>query len=252
MLNFLRIRVWDILDILVVSALIFYFLTFLRGTRAGRMVYALLLIFILSLIVRSLDMRALGILIDSLKAVWVVVFVIIFQPEIRNALGRFGRLKFLKFFLKEEVKEEIIDDLIKSIEGIRAKKFGALIVCEREIGLKEFVETGIKLETKLSPPLLVTIFTPNSPLHDGATVLSGDTILAAGCTLPLSEPLPGMGMRHRAGLGISEITDALAIIISEEKQTVSLAFKGKMDYDVDRITLNSRLKEILLKEKEGS
>uniref|UniRef100_A0A7C3YSZ0 Diadenylate cyclase n=1 Tax=candidate division WOR-3 bacterium TaxID=2052148 RepID=A0A7C3YSZ0_UNCW3 len=245
MLDFIRFRVWDILDILLVSALIFYFLTFLRGTQAGRMVYALIFIFLLSFVVRSLDLRALGIILDSLKAVWVVVFVIIFQPEIRNALGRFGRLKFLRFFLKEEIKEDIVNDLLKAIEEIKERRFGALIVLEREIGLREFVETGVRLETKFSPPLLVTIFTPNSPLHDGACIISGDTILAAGCTLPLSEAPFGFGMRHRAGLGITEISDALAVIVSEERGTVSLAYKGKIHYDLDRIEISAQLRKIL-------
>ncbi|MEO0116223.1 MAG: diadenylate cyclase CdaA [candidate division WOR-3 bacterium] len=251
MLSFLRIRVWDILDILVVSALIFYFLTFLRGTRAGRMVYALLFIFIFSFIVRSLEMRALGIIIDSLKAVWVVVFVIIFQPEIRNALSRFGRLKFLKFLLKEEVKGEVVKEIIEAVEEIRERKFGALIVLEQEIGLKEFVESGIKLETKVSSPLLITIFTPNSPLHDGACIIAGDTILAARCTLPLSDALSELGMRHRAGLGITEISDALAIIVSEERQTLSLAYKGKIYYNLEQSAFISQIKDLLKREEKG-
>ncbi len=251
MLDFIRIRIWDILDIVLVAALIFYFLVFLRGTRAARMVYALLFIFLLSLVVRSLDMRALGMILDSLKAVWVVLFVIIFQPEIRNALGRFGRMRFLKSFLKEEPKEIIIDDLVKACEELRGKHFGALLVLEREIGLKEFAETGVRLETKFNPVLLVSIFTPGSPLHDGACIISGDTILAAGCTLPLSEPRQGIGMRHRAGLGITEISDACSIIISEEKGQVNLAYKGKLFSDLDKITLRSLLVEILLSKKEA-
>ncbi len=245
MINFLKIRVWDIIDILLVSALIFYFLTFLRGTRAGRMVYALLFIFILSLIVKGLDMRAMGIILDSLKAVWVVIFVILFQPEIRNALGRFGRIRFLKSFLKEEPRREIVNELLKAVEEIKKRGFGALIVWEGEIGLREFAETGVKLDARVNPALLVSIFTPNSPLHDGACIISGDTILAAGCTLPLSEHLLGRGMRHRAGLGIAEISDALVIIVSEEKREVSLAHKGKIHYDLDKATLFAYLKAAL-------
>ncbi len=213
------------------------------------MVYALFFIFILSFIVRSLDLRALGVILDSLKAVWVVVFVILFQPEIRNALGRFGRMRFLKSFFQESPKEDIILILARAGEELKKRRLGALIVIEQEIGLREFAETGIRLEAKINPLLLVSIFAHSSPLHDGACIISNDTIIAAGCTLPLSDNIPGKGMRHRAGLGITEISDAVAIIVSEERGEISLAYKGELFPALKEATYRSLMAKFLFTQK---
>ncbi|MCS7249736.1 MAG: diadenylate cyclase CdaA [candidate division WOR-3 bacterium] len=242
----------DILDITLVAILVYYFLKFLQGTRALKMVYALILLFIISYIAQILQLKAFGLIIDSLKAVWIILFVILFQPEIRNVLTRFGRYKLFSFLLKPEESKGIIEEITKALKDMKEKKWGALIVLEREIGLKEYIESGIPIGAKLSSSLLVSIFSPNSPLHDGACIISGDQIAAGGVALPLSDNKfsPFFGMRHRAGIGITEITDACAIILSETTGKISFAYKGNIKYDISLLELKHELSKILIKEEK--
>ncbi|MEO0088360.1 MAG: diadenylate cyclase CdaA [candidate division WOR-3 bacterium] len=242
----------DILDITLVAILIYYFLKFLQGSRALKMVYALIFIFVVSYVAQILQLKALGLIIHSLKAVWIILFVILFQPEIRNALARIGRYKIFSFLVKsEEESKEVINEIIRAIKEIKEKKWGALIVLEREIGLKEYIESGTLILAKVSSPLLVSIFSPDSPLHDGACIISGDQIAACGVALPLSENRfsPFFGMRHRAGIGITEITDACAIIVSETYSKISLAYKGSIKYDISLLELRQELDKILIREE---
>lgn len=241
----------DILDITIVAILIYYFLKFLQGSRALKMVYALIFIFIISYVAQLLELKAFGLIINSLKAVWIILFIILFQPEIRNVLTRFGRYKIFSFLLKTEESKYLIDEITKALKEIKEKKWGALIVLEREIGLKEYIENGIPIWAKVSSPLLVSIFSPDSPLHDGACIISGDQIAACGVALPLSENKfsPFFGMRHRAGIGITELTDACAIILSETTSKISFAYKGNIKYDISLLELKNELNKILIKEK---
>ncbi|MEO0130886.1 MAG: diadenylate cyclase CdaA [candidate division WOR-3 bacterium] len=241
----------DILDVAIVAILTYYFLKFLQGTRALKMVYALIFIFIISYLAQLLGLKAFGLIINSLKAVWVILFIILFQPEIRNVLARFGRYKIFSFLLKTEESKEIIDEIIKALKELKEKKWGALIVFERDIGLKEYIESGILIFAKVSSPLLVSIFSPNSPLHDGACIISGNQIAACGVALPLSENKfsPFFGMRHRAGIGITEITDACAIILSETTSKLSFAYKGNIKYDISLLELRGELNKILMREE---
>lgn len=231
MLQFLKITFSDIIDIIIVTVLIFYFLKFLKGTRALRMLFALFFIFGIYFIARWLNFRTLTLIVDSLKAVWVVAFVILFQPEIRNVLSRFGRYRPLRFLLKPEIGQGIADEIIKAAFQLKERNWGGLIVLEREMGLRDFIETGTRIDAPVSSSLLLTIFTPLSPLHDGACIIIGNQVISSGCTLPLSEityyegPL---GMRHRAGLGIATVTDAVSVIISETTGQVSFAHKGRL------------------------
>lgn len=242
----------DILDITLVAILIYYFLKFLQGTRALKMVYALIFIFILSYVAQVLQLKAFGLIIDSLKAVWIILFVILFQPEIRNVLTRIGRYKIFSFLLKTEEKKEIIDEIVKAIKEIKEKKWGALIVLEGEIGLREYIEMGTPIYAKVSAPLLVSIFSSSSPLHDGACIISGDQIVACGVALPLSDEKfsPFFGMRHRAGIGITEISDACAIILSETTAKLSFAYKGNIKYDISLLELRQELSKILTIEEK--
>jgi diadenylate cyclase len=225
----------DIADIIIVAAVIFYFLKFLKGTRALRMLFALFFIFMLYFLARWLNLKTLTLIVDSLKAVWVVAFVILFQPEIRNALSRFGRYRPLRFLLKPGNEVEVVDEVVEAAALLKDRKLGGLMVLERQMGLRDFIETGTRLEALVSAPLLISIFTPPSPLHDGACIITGDHIVSAGCTLPLSETsyVGGfLGMRHRAGLGIATMTDAVAIIISETTGKISFADRGKLAMDL--------------------
>jgi diadenylate cyclase len=225
----------DIVDVIIVAAVIFYFLKFLKGTRALRMLFALFFIFMLYFLARWLNLKTLTLIVDSLKAIWVVAFVILFQPEIRNALSRFGRYRPLRFLLKPGNEVAVVDEVVEAAALLKDRKLGGLIVLEREMGLRDFIETGTRLEALVSAPLLISIFTPPSPLHDGACIITGDHIVSAGCTLPLSETsyVGGfLGMRHRAGLGIATMTDAVAIIISETTGKISFADRGKLAMDL--------------------
>ena len=251
MLNILRPSFRDIVDIVIVAAILFYFLKFLKGTRALRMLFALFFIFMLYFFARWLNLTTLTLIVDTLKAVWVVAFVILFQPEIRNALSRFGRYRPLRFLLKQSTEQEVIDEVVEASALLKERKLGGLIVIERDMGLREFIETGTRIEALVSAPLIVSIFTPPTPLHDGACIVSGDHIVSAGCTLPLSETsyVEGfLGMRHRAGLGIATVTDALAIIISETTGKISFANRGKLNIDVTPSQLKFNLTQALMKE----
>lgn len=250
MLAFLKPRTSDIIDILIVAVIVFYFLRFLKGTRALRMLYALLFIFIGSFIASWLDLKALSLIVDSLKTVWVVVFVILFQPEIRNALARFGRTRTFRFFLRPSIEEEMINEITDACSILKERKRGALIVIERQIGLRDIIETGTKLEAKVTYPLLVSIFAEGSPLHDGAVIISGDLIVAAACTLPLSdisEDGKFWGMRHRAGIGITAVSDAIAVVISERSGRISYCEKGTILTDLTIPELKSNLSKAILK-----
>lgn len=251
--SFLRPGWRDFIDVLIVAAIFYYFLRYLRGTRALRMLIALLVIFVISLGARWLNFKTLGLLVDSLKAFWVVAFVILFQPEIRNALGRFGRFRPLRFLLKSETETVVIAAIVDAVVEMKERHIGGLIVIERSIGLKDFSETGTPLEAKVSAPLLVSIFTPPSPLHDGACIIVGDTIVAAGCTLPLSDPSqpgPASGMRHRAALGIATVTDAVAVVVSETTGRVSFADRAELITDLGPTQLRQSLIRALLRETE--
>lgn len=259
MLSFLKPTYRDIIDILIVAVVFFYFLRFLKGTRALRMLYALIIILVLSVVVRWLDFKALGLIVDSLKTVWVVIFVILFQPEIRNALARFGRTRAFRFLLKAISDKEIIEEILTACTVLKERKYGALIVIERQIGLKDFIETGTRIDARLTSPLLISIFNPGSPLHDGACIISGDQIIAAGCTLPLSEPDAGKpdaetshrgvfwGMRHRAGIGITNISDAVSIIVSGQTGNISFAQQGVIYSDLTIAQLQDKLSKSVIK-----
>jgi diadenylate cyclase len=183
---------------------------------------------------------------SSILAVWVVAFVIVFQPEIRNALARIGRQRPIKFFLKVE-ETPVIAEIIDAVRKLSEEKIGALILIQKSIGLKEIIDTGIRIDAQVNSSLLRTIFFPDTPLHDGACVIQGDTIIAAGCVLPLSEnpTLSGKyGLRHRAALGVAEQSDALCIVVSEETGRISFAYKSKLVTKVDIEILKKSLETI--------
>lgn len=250
MLTFLKPTTRDLIDIFIVAIIVFYFLRFLKGTRALRMLYALLLIFIGSFVASWLDFKALSLIVNSLKTVWIVVFVILFQPEIRNALTRFGRTRTFRFLLRPAAEEQIIDEILDACAILKERHYGGLIIIERQIGLRDIIETGKKIEARVSSSLLVSIFSPGSPLHDGACIISGDLIVAAACTLPLSELSEDRsfwGMRHRAGIGVTTISDAVSIIISERTGRFSYAEKGNILIDLTSTELKSNLSNAILK-----
>ncbi len=195
----------------------------MRGTRAVHMFFGLVILFILSVVAQWAHLMALNWIISSLKTVWVIAFVIIFQPELRRALASLGQHRFLsRFFTVEETG--VLPEIIKSVTRLADKGIGAIIVLEKDMGLKNYIETGTKIDARLTAELIETIFSPTSPLHDGAVIVQNDRITAAGCILPLTQDQRlsvSLGTRHRAAIGLTEETDAVVIVVSEETQAIS-------------------------------
>lgn len=245
--GFLPFRAIDIVDILVVAFLLYEFFKFVKGTKATPILVGLALFFIVSFLARWLDFKALSFIMSSILAVWVVAFVIVFQPEIRNALARIGRQRSIKFFLKVE-ETPVIEEIVDAVKKMSEDRIGALLLIEKSIGLKDIIDTGIQIDAQVRSSLIRTIFFPDTPLHDGACVIRRDTIVAAGCVLPLSENpnLSGKyGLRHRAALGIAEQSDAVCIVVSEETGRISFAYKSKLVTKVDIGILQRSLESIL-------
>ena len=233
----------DIVDVLIVSFLLYKLFTLMRGTRAVHMFFGLVILFILSVVAQWAHLMALNWIISSLKTVWVIAFVIIFQPELRRALASLGQHRFLsRLFTVEETG--VLPEIIKSVSRLAEKGIGAIIVLEKDMGLKNYIETGTKIDARLTAELVETIFSPTSPLHDGAVIVQNDRVAAAGCILPLTQDQRlsvSLGTRHRAAIGLTEETDAVVIVVSEETQAISYAQSGKLNRKIDINTLRAEL-----------
>jgi len=234
----------DVLDILIVSYLLYRLFSLMRGTRAVHMFFGLIVLFILSVIASWVNMIALNWIIASLRTVWVIAFVIIFQPELRRALAQIGQNRFLSRFVSVSESKGVVPEIIKAASNMSEKQVGALIVLEKDMGLKNYIETGTKVDAKVTSELLGTIFTPPSPLHDGAVIIQNDRVVAAGCILPLTQDprvTSALGTRHRAALGLSEETDAIVVVVSEETGNIAYAEGGKLHRKIDLNTLRGAL-----------
>ena len=233
----------DALDVLIVAFLLYKLFTLMRGTRAVHMFFGLVVLFVLSVVAQWANLMALNWIISSLKTVWVIAFVIIFQPELRRALASLGQRRFLsRLFTVEDTG--VISEIIKSASRLADKGIGAIVVLEKDMGLKNYIETGTKIDARVTAELLETIFSPTSPLHDGAVIIQNDRVAAAGCILPLTQDQRlsiALGTRHRAAIGLTEETDAIIIVVSEETQTISYAEGGKLKRKIDINTLRSDL-----------
>lgn len=237
----------DAIDILVVTFLFYRLLILVRGTRAAQMFIGLITLVLMAAVAQWLRLSMLIWLVDSLRTVWVIAFIIVFQPEMRKALGQISQSRlFTRFVTVGEYG--YLAELQNAVERMSRKGLGALIAIERNTGLKNYIETGSPIEASVSAELLETVFTPPSPLHDGAVIIQGNQIAGAGCILPLS-PNPDLertlGTRHRAAVGLSEETDAIVIIVSEESRQISIAEGGKLDRDLQMGELKSRLSALL-------
>ncbi|MCB0723590.1 MAG: diadenylate cyclase CdaA [Ignavibacteriae bacterium] len=250
-IGFLSISLIDILDILIVTYVFYKLYTIMRGTIAAQIFFALLLIIGLSFIAQFFNMQALGWLLSRLTDIWVIAFIILFQPEIRRLLLIIGNTRVSSIFTKTEVKQNI-SEIVEACTELQNKGWGGLLVIERSTGLKNIIETGEAIQSKINTELLISIFNPTSPLHDGAVVIDNNRIEAARCLLPLSElhivKDKRLGTRHRAGLGVSEISDAIAVIVSEETGHVSIAEDGKLHVCTDSKDLAKRLRELMKSE----
>ncbi|MCA9727871.1 MAG: diadenylate cyclase CdaA [Candidatus Eisenbacteria bacterium] len=252
-MNFQDMR-WllDILDVAIVTFLIYHIFLLVRGTRAAQMFLGLIAILLLSALADLFRLTALNWILASLKTVWVVAFLILFQPELRRGLTMIGHSRlFRRIFRLEEGSHlgEIEDALL----NLRKRGLGAIVVLERNTGLRSYIETGTMLESNLSAELLETIFIPPAPLHDGAVIIRGNHVIAAGCILPLSQSMAldrSLGTRHRAILGVSEETDAVAIAVSEETRQIAIAEGGRLIRNVDPTTLKAVLSQFIRAPKE--
>lgn len=237
----------DVLDIIIVAFLFYRLFMLIKGTRAIQMFIGLFLIIMISFVAQWLNLNALNWIVSSLKTVWVIAFVILFQPELRKALSQLGQNRVLGMFLKVE-STGVVTEIVKACQLLTHKGLGAIIVLERDVGLKNFIETGTAIDARVSSELLVTVFTPPGPLHDGAVIIEKDRVVAAGCILPLSQNprlSRALGTRHRAGLGLSEETDAVVIIVSEETGSISMAMEGKLKRKLDLNALRNELVAII-------
>ncbi|HWR57894.1 MAG TPA: diadenylate cyclase CdaA [Thermodesulfovibrionales bacterium] len=241
-----EIRWQDILDIVFVAIILYRLLLIIKGTKAAQMLIGLGLLLLASIFSGYLGLYTVNWIIQSLWAQIVIILIILFQPEIRRTLAQMGEARFLSAFTSaEELKS--LDEIVKAAVALANRKMGALVVIERETSLKDFVEMGTPLDAKVSKELLLSIFHTTSPIHDGAVVIRGNRIVAAGCFLPIalsSEVSKALGTRHRAGIGLTEETDAIAIVVSEETGNISLAVSGRLESRVDMETLRNRLTDI--------
>jgi diadenylate cyclase len=237
----------DILDIIIVTFLFFKLFQLIRGTRAAQMFLGLIIIIAASFIADWLRLDALNWIISSLKTVWVVAFVIIFQPELRRVLAQLGQSRFVRYFVRPE-HLAVLDEITRAARELSLRRIGALIVIAREASLRNYIDTGTRINARVTYELLTTIFTPQTPLHDGACIVVREEIVAAGCILPLSENpmLPAQfGMRHRSAAGLTEETDAVVVVVSEETGGISVAVRGNLRRKLDPETLREVLEEIL-------
>ena len=241
-----HVSILAIIDILLVAVIIYQFLMLTRGTRAAPMLLGVAAVALAFYLARIGELTAVNWLLSTLLPYFVFALIVVFQAEIRRALARLGsRLSFSRVSPSEA---EAYDDIVLAANLFSQNQTGALIVIEREIGLRTYIESGVPLDARLSYDLLATIFRPSAPLHDGAVIVQGDRIAAAACFLPLSmNPVLStqLGTRHRAAIGITEESDAIAVIVSEETGAISLAVAGNIERDISVEQLREQLSALL-------
>ena len=249
-----RLNVRSALDILIIAVLIYYLLKLLRGTRAVQMLVAVGLLILFYRGARWARLEMVEWLLTTMLPYVAITMIILFQPEIRRALSRVGRNISLMKFATHATKAEH-DDIVMAAEYFSQNRIGALLVVERQAGLRTYIESGIPLDAKLSYDLLLSIFRPGSPLHDGAVIIEASRVAAAGCFLPLSlNPLISkqLGTRHRAAIGVTEDSDAIVVIVSEETGSISLASAGAIETNLMPEELGDRLTEIFSRRRTTS
>ena len=245
--SLMLIRVTDIVDIAIIAYVVYKLFSILKDTRAEQVLKGLIFVLIFASIADMLNINTVSWVMNQFLTVSLVFIIVVFQPELRRALEYIGRSRFFtKSFveIKDETLSQVVEEIIEAVASLSRQKIGALIVIERKTGLSEVAETGTKIEGQVSSDLLINIFIPNTPLHDGAVIIKEDMIKAAGCFLPLTDNMSlskDLGTRHRAALGISEKSDGLAIVVSEETGAISIAENGSLARYLDIKTLEQIL-----------
>ena len=238
---------WDLVDIAIVAFLIYEFLKLIRGTRAAQMAFGVSLIVVLFYVSRLAPLQTVNWLIRNMVGYIVFAGIVLFQSDIRRALAHFGHGPFFRYFARGGDDDEMTEEIVVAVSHLAAQRVGALMVVERAIGLRAHVESGIRLDAALTYDLLVSIFQSTSPLHDGAVIVQEDRVAAAACFLPLTvNPRLGrdLGTRHRAAIGVTEESDAVAVVVSEETGQISLALDGQIERDLSPADLRTRLREL--------
>ncbi|MEO6235870.1 MAG: diadenylate cyclase CdaA [Vicinamibacterales bacterium] len=243
---------WDLLDIALVSVLIYEAFKLIRGTRAVQMAVGSLLVIALFYISQLAPLQTLNWVIRNLLVYVGFAAIVIFQGDIRRALAHFGQAPFFRYFNRQEAADETIEEVVVAATMLAQQKIGAIFAIEREIGLRNYIESGIPLDAALTYDLLVTIFRPGSPLHDGAVILQEGRVAAAACFLPLTvNPRLSreLGTRHRAAIGLTEESDAAAVVVSEESGNISIALNGEIERGLTPDDLRARLRSLIQKRR---
>lgn len=250
-----EISVIDILEILVITFIIYHVSIWVKNTRAWTLIKGIIVLFLCYFIAYLLGMTVIIWIFDKTLAIGITALMIVFQPELRKALEQLGQKKIVSSIIPFDdqrdknirFSDRSVNEIVKATVELAKAKTGALIIMEKDINLSEYERTGINLDSVISSQLLINIFEHNTPLHDGAVIIRGDRIVAATCYLPLSDNMglsKELGTRHRAGVGISEVTDSLTIIVSEETGKISVAVGGKLLRNIDGELLKKKLTEL--------
>ena len=238
----------EVIDVLIVAVIFYQLLKLVRGTRAAELIVGLVLLSVVGVVASTLKLILLSWLFQNAAPFVVIAVIVLFQPELRRALDQVGRLSHLNFQLSQfnpQAFNRGVAEAIRAAERLSARKTGALIVFEREVGLEDYAATGVRINGELTAEFLQTIFFPNSPLHDGAVIVRGNQIVAAGCLLPMPEErlrsAERLGTRHRAAIGLSQVSDAIILVVSEETGSISVVEDGKINRNLDPDGLRARL-----------
>jgi diadenylate cyclase len=239
---------WDLLDLAIVSLILYEVLKAIRGTRAVQMAIGSAVFVIVFYLSQWGQLETVNWLVRNVASYVVFAMIVLFQADIRRALAHLGRGPFFRYFLGTESADEAIEELVVAATLLGSHRIGAIIVIERQIGLRNYIEGGIPLDAILTNDQLVSIFQLDSPLHDGAVIVQHDRVAAAGCFLPLTvapELSRTLGTRHRAAIGLTEENDAVAIVVSEETGIISLALDGRIERELSGDQLRTRLHQLL-------
>jgi len=240
-----QLRWQDAVDIILVAIILYQVLLFLKGTQAIQVLAGMFFLFLAYLGARHLGLFTMEWLLDGIVKSFVLIVIILFQADIRRVLSRVGRKAFLPGYVSEPL---ILEEISEAVETLAGQRTGALLVLERQISLSPYLEGAVRLDALITKELLASLFWPHSPTHDGAVIIQGDRIVAAGCLLPLStnpELDPALGTRHRAAVGLTEHTDALVLVVSETSGQISLSQGGRLLRDLSRLQLRQALQNIM-------
>ena len=240
------LRLQDAIDILIIAFVIYRIIDLIRGTRAVQMLFGLAVVFLTYLSSQYFELYTLNWLLDNFLSSILLVIVVIFQDDIRRALTQVGTRPF--FGSEPLIQQQDLEEIIRAAVSLASKRIGALVVMQREVGLNQYIEVGTRLDAQVSKELITSIFLPLSPIHDGALIIHKGRIIAAGCFLPLTtnpHVSKTLGTRHRAAIGLTEETDAIVVVISEEEGAISMVREGRITRDVDAGTLRTTLQKLL-------